>query len=75
MQLEDRGALLQIAEMQLAREDNEKIRNSISSPPLGCREVPRKHYLKKELSIMSEDSVTWQTSEVRLISINFDGFN
>jgi hypothetical protein len=59
--------------MQLAREDNAKVRNSISSPPLGCREVPRKHYLKKELSIMSEDSVTWQTSEVR--PLNFDGFN
>ncbi|RLU26509.1 hypothetical protein DMN91_000305 [Ooceraea biroi] len=52
-----------IAEMQLAREDNAKTRSSISSPPLGCREVPRKHYLKKELSIMSEDSVTWQASE------------
>ncbi|XP_012064249.1 PREDICTED: myosin-6 [Atta cephalotes] len=51
-----------IAEMQLAREDKDpKLRSSISSPPLGCREVPRKHYLKKELS-MSEDSVTWQQS-------------
>ncbi|XP_018350476.1 PREDICTED: ELKS/Rab6-interacting/CAST family member 1 isoform X4 [Trachymyrmex septentrionalis] len=51
-----------IAEMQLAKEDKDpKLRSSISSPPLGCREIPRKHYLKKELS-MSEDSVTWQQS-------------
>ena len=48
--------------MQLAKEDKDpKLRSSISSPPLGCREIPRKHYLKKELS-MSEDSVTWQQS-------------
>ncbi|XP_029171169.1 myosin heavy chain, non-muscle-like isoform X3 [Nylanderia fulva] len=54
-----------IAEMQLAKEDKDlKPRSSISSPPLECREVPRKHYLKKELSIMSEDSIMWQpTSE------------
>ncbi|KAL6422411.1 hypothetical protein ACFW04_010620 [Cataglyphis niger] len=54
-----------IAEMQLAKEDRDaKPRSSISSPPLECREVPRKHYLKKELSIMSEDSIMWQpTSE------------
>lgn len=54
--------------MQLAKEDKDiKSRSSISSPPLECREVPRKHYLKKELSIMSEDSIMWQpTSEVRL---------
>ncbi|XP_014488261.1 PREDICTED: myosin-7-like isoform X3 [Dinoponera quadriceps] len=52
--------LLQIAEMQLAREDITKHRNSISSPPLVCREVPRKHYMKKELSIKSEDSISWQ---------------
>jgi len=46
---------LQIAEMQLAtKEDKDpKPRSSISSPPLTCREVPRKHYLKKELSIMN----------------------
>ncbi|KYM98758.1 PREDICTED: uncharacterized protein LOC108777363 [Cyphomyrmex costatus] len=51
-----------IAEMQLAKEDKDpKPRSSISSPPLECREVPRKHYLKKELSI-SEDSVMWQQS-------------
>lgn len=50
-----------IAEMQLAREDKDpKPRSSISSPPLGCREVPRKHYLKKELS---EDSVMWPPSD------------
>ncbi|XP_011145956.1 myosin heavy chain, non-muscle isoform X2 [Harpegnathos saltator] len=49
-----------IAEMQLAREDITKYRNSISSPPLVCREVPRKHYLKKELNIKSEDSISWQ---------------
>jgi len=56
--------------MQLAREDKDpKLRSSISSPPLGYREVPRKHYLKKELS-MSEDSVTWQQSpEVCLFKI------
>ncbi|XP_072748714.1 uncharacterized protein Cnb isoform X3 [Anoplolepis gracilipes] len=54
-----------IAEMQLAKEDKDpKSRSSISSPPLECRELPRKHYLKKELSIMSEDSIMWQpTSE------------
>lgn len=54
--------------MQLAKEDRDpKLRGSISSPPLECREVPRKHYLKKELSIMSEDSIMWQpTSEVCL---------
>ncbi|XP_011638778.1 nucleoporin nup211-like isoform X1 [Pogonomyrmex barbatus] len=52
-----------IAEMHLAKEDkdkNPKPRSSISSPPLECREIPRKHYLKKELSIMSEDSIMWQ---------------
>lgn len=54
--------------MQLAKEDRDaNPRSSISSPPLECREVPRKHYLKKELSIMSEDSIMWQpTSEVYL---------
>lgn len=54
--------------MQLAKEDRDlRPRSSISSPPLECREVPRKHYLKKELSIMSEDSIMWQpTSEVCL---------
>ncbi|XP_011156865.1 uncharacterized protein LOC105193885 isoform X2 [Solenopsis invicta] len=51
-----------IAEMQLAKEDKDSNpRSSISSPPLGCREVPRKHYLKKDLS-MSEDSAMWQPS-------------
>jgi len=61
---------LQIAEMQLAaKEDKDpKPRSSISSPPLTCREVPRKHYLKKELSIMNEDNIMWQPgSEVCLL--------
>ncbi|XP_076620758.1 centriole duplication and spindle assembly protein centrobin [Colletes latitarsis] len=50
-----------IAEMQQSRDEHLKIRENISSPPLICREVPRKHYLKKELSIKDEDSVmTWQ---------------
>lgn len=57
--------------MQLAREDIPDSRKSISSPPLVYREVPRKHYLKKELSIMSEDSVTWQpVSEVCLLRLS-----
>lgn len=48
--------------MQLAKEDRDpKYRSSISSP-LGCREVPRKHYLKRELGIMDEDRITWQPS-------------
>ena len=46
--------------MQLVKKDKDsKPRSNISSPPLECREEPRKHYLKKELS-MSEDSVTCQ---------------
>lgn len=50
--------------MQLAKEDKDSKLRSISSPPL---EVPRKHYLKKESSIM-DDSVTWQPdSEVCLL--------
>ncbi|XP_076238130.1 centriole duplication and spindle assembly protein centrobin [Calliopsis andreniformis] len=53
-----------IADMQQSRDEFLKIRESISSPPLVCREVPRKHYLKKELSIKDEDSSIWQpTSE------------
>ncbi|KMQ96257.1 sporulation-specific protein 15-like isoform x1 protein [Lasius niger] len=65
-----RKYLKMIAEMQLAKEDRDlRPRSSISSPPLECREVPRKHYLKKELSIMSEDSIMWQpTSETSHIS-------
>lgn len=31
------------------------------------KDIPRKHYSKKELSILSEDSITWHpTSEVSL---------
>lgn len=49
--------------MQLTKEDKDpKPRSSISSPPLGCREVPRKYYLKRELDTMDEDSITWQPS-------------
>ncbi|CAK9813289.1 CNTROB [Anthophora plagiata] len=50
-----------IAEMQQAREEFSKARENIPSPPL-CREVPRKHYLKREPSIKDEDSIVWQTS-------------
>ncbi|KAG7211676.1 hypothetical protein KM043_010926 [Ampulex compressa] len=49
-----------IAEIQQPRDDFSKLRDRVSSPPLICREVPRKHYTKKELSIMSEDNVSWQ---------------
>ncbi|XP_053996179.1 centriolin-like isoform X1 [Hylaeus anthracinus] len=49
-----------IAEMQQSRDEFLKIRENIPSPPLVCREVPRKHYMKKELSIKDEDSITWQ---------------
>ncbi|XP_024872266.1 uncharacterized protein LOC112454868 isoform X1 [Temnothorax curvispinosus] len=60
-----------ITEMQLAKEDRDpKPRSSISSPPLECREVPRKHYLKKELSMMSEDSVTWQPSPENIYDVS-----
>lgn len=62
----------QIAEMQMAREETPKLRHSISSPPLGCREVPRKHYLKKELSIMSEDNIAWQSVPEVCSVIRFD---
>lgn len=48
--------------MQLAKEDRDLKSRSISSPPLGCREVPRKHYLKRELDTMDEDNITWQPS-------------
>ncbi|XP_043511819.1 CAP-Gly domain-containing linker protein 1-like isoform X1 [Frieseomelitta varia] len=46
-----------IAEMQQAKEEFPKITRSISSPPLTCREVPRKHYLRKE---PNEDNIMWQ---------------
>ncbi|CAL7940169.1 unnamed protein product [Xylocopa violacea] len=51
-----------IAEMQQTREDFSKIRENIASPPLVCREVPRKHYLKKESSSREEDSIVWQAA-------------
>lgn len=36
-----------------------------SSPTPICREVPRKHYTKREQSVMSEESIAWQpTPEV-----------
>ncbi|KAK1134562.1 hypothetical protein K0M31_007344 [Melipona bicolor] len=47
-----------IAEMQQTKEEFPKITRSISSPPLICREVPRKHYLKKEPN--DEDNIMWQ---------------
>lgn len=57
--------------MQLAREDKDSKPRSISSPPLECREVPRKHYFKKELTDITDDSVTWQPdSEVHLLQFN-----
>ncbi|XP_003704884.2 centriole duplication and spindle assembly protein centrobin [Megachile rotundata] len=49
-----------IAELQQSKEEFSKIRENISSPPIVCREVPRKHYLKQESSIKDEDSITWQ---------------
>ncbi|XP_076659482.1 centriole duplication and spindle assembly protein centrobin [Halictus rubicundus] len=49
-----------IVDMQKSREELLKIRENIPSPPLVCREVPRKYYMKKELSIKDDDSITWQ---------------
>ncbi|XP_076682485.1 centriole duplication and spindle assembly protein centrobin isoform X2 [Andrena cerasifolii] len=49
-----------IAELQQSRDEFLKIRDSIPSPPLSCREVPRKHYTKKEVSLKDEDSSIWQ---------------
>ncbi|KAL0134083.1 hypothetical protein PUN28_001155 [Cardiocondyla obscurior] len=61
-----------ITDMQLMKEDRDsKPKRNISSPPLECREVPRKHphYLKKELSLTSEDNVSWQlNSEIHDVS-------
>ncbi|XP_035723191.1 myosin-11-like isoform X2 [Vespa mandarinia] len=52
-----------IAEMQEPKEEYTNFFESISSPQI-CREVPRKHYTKKELSITNEDSILLQaTSE------------
>ncbi|XP_017882311.1 centromere protein F-like [Ceratina calcarata] len=50
-----------IAEMQQVKELT-RFRESISSPPLVCREIPRKHYLKKEPSVKDEDSIAWQAT-------------
>ncbi|XP_046832156.1 protein Daple-like [Vespa crabro] len=52
-----------IAEMQEPKEEYTNFFENISSPQI-CREVPRKHYTKKELSITNEDSILLQaTSE------------
>ncbi|XP_066591174.1 uncharacterized protein [Prorops nasuta] len=48
-----------IAEMQEQSENLQKYKNSISSPPPVIREVPRKHYVKKEENLMSEESMLW----------------
>ncbi|XP_015606012.1 interaptin isoform X2 [Cephus cinctus] len=56
-----------ILDMQQPRDKFTKtdLIESTSSPTPISREVPRKHYTKKELSIMSEDSIAWQpTSEL-----------
>ncbi|KAG6802567.1 myosin-2 heavy chain isoform X1 [Apis mellifera caucasica] len=50
-----------IAEMQKANEEFSKITGSISSPSLTCREVPRKHYLRKECDIRDENHIEWQS--------------
>ncbi|XP_017759440.1 PREDICTED: uncharacterized protein LOC108550251 [Eufriesea mexicana] len=49
-----------IAEMQQAKEEFLKIKENSMTSSLICREVPRKHYLKKDLSIGDEDSIVWQ---------------
>ncbi|KZC09451.1 PREDICTED: restin homolog [Dufourea novaeangliae] len=49
-----------IVDIQKSREEFLRVRENIPSPPLACREVPRKHYMKKELIIKDEDNVTWQ---------------
>ncbi|XP_060813761.1 uncharacterized protein LOC132905978 isoform X1 [Bombus pascuorum] len=49
-----------IAEMQQAKEEFSKITGDTSTSPLLCREVPRKHYLKKEPSIRDENNIMWQ---------------
>ncbi|KAL2751093.1 centrosomal protein of 112 kDa isoform X1 [Vespula maculifrons] len=52
-----------IAEMQEPKEEYTNFFEHISSPQI-CREVPRKHYTKKELSMTNEDSILLQaTSE------------
>ncbi|KAK2583271.1 hypothetical protein KPH14_009281 [Odynerus spinipes] len=47
-----------IADMQEPKEGYTNLEERNPSPPV-CREVPRKHYTKKELSIMNEDSILW----------------
>lgn len=47
--------------MQKANEEFSKITGSISSPSLTCREVPRKHYLRKECDIRDENHIEWQS--------------
>ncbi|XP_078044590.1 centriole duplication and spindle assembly protein centrobin [Augochlora pura] len=49
-----------IVDMQKSREELLNIRENIPSPPLVGREVPRKHYTRKEFSIKDEDSIIWQ---------------
>ena len=49
-----------IAELQQSRDEFLKIRDSIPSPPQSCREVPRKHYTKKEVNLKDEESSIWQ---------------
>lgn len=58
--------------MQQSRDDFLKIREHMPSPPLVCREVPRKHYMKKELSIKDEDSITWQPPSEVISLLNFE---
>lgn len=49
--------------MQQSRDDFTKAK--FTENDMG-KDFPRKHYSKKELSILSEDSITWHpTSEVR----------
>ena len=63
----------QIAELQQSRDEFLKIRDSIPSPPLSCREVPRKHYTKKEVSLKDEDSSIWQpASEVSYYTVEIE---
>ena len=51
--------------MQQSRDEFTKARFAEGDSSSQCKEFPRKHYSKKELSILSEDSVTWHpTSEV-----------
>lgn len=47
--------------MQQTKDDPKKIKfgENTATPPPVYHEVPKKHYTKKELSFMSEDSVAW----------------